>query len=260
VTPYFGNYRPNQTLSVERYIFKLRYALRSLPDERIDAIVEDVRAWIDERVEHEIELGYGTADAYHRALQGLMTPDRMAKSFIAAHNRRLAAMPGLVEASLLLVIFGSLGMFLLPQARNAVDITQSLVLMFVAAVAALRVYPIDKAIRIRFKALRVAQKISWPSLGVAAVPIFLTLKAIVTVSGWPPTLSAALTLEHMPLRTVIAIVSLIVLERNRRELGAQHRLVNVLADDSLFAKHYFRITEHDVEQRRRFGYFTEDID
>ena len=256
----FGNLLRRQTLSVERYIFKLRYALRSLPEERIDAIIEDVRGWIDERIEHEIEAGYGTADAYNRALHGLMPPDCMAKSFIAAYNRRLGAMPALVEASILLTTFGGLGIFLLPKSHNVVDIAQSFVLIFIAAVTALRIYPMDKALRLRVKALRIAQRATWPSLGISATPIFFTLKGIISFSGWPPTFSAAVELEHMPLRAVIALVSIIVLERHRRGLGTQHRLVNVLAHDRLFAAHYFRVTERELERRRRFSYFTEEID
>ena len=59
-------YRPllsGPRAKVERYVFQLTYAMRSLPDDYARSVVEEIRSAIEEGVEHHLEAGYAFDEA-----------------------------------------------------------------------------------------------------------------------------------------------------------------------------------------------------
>ena len=246
--------------SVSRYIFKLNYATRSLPTAYATSVAEEVRAAIDEAVEHHVELGYRHSEAYRRVFTEFMAPDRLGKTYVAAYHRRPAALPGVAEAAVLFCGSTCAAVMISFSAHELTDHSLAAAMAFASIASALRLAPVTRWLRLRQAAARFINRAIYFAMPVASAPALASLQAQFTLTLSPPSLAAHFSLSHVSTTALFSIATLFVLERSRRTLKTQHQALHRLLDDRGFAANYFRLTERELEERKRFGYYTESVE
>lgn len=256
-------YRPlpsGPRAKVERYVFRLTYAMRSLPDDYAKSVVKEIRSAIEEGVEHHLEAGYAFDEAYDRVLADFMAPEKLGKKYVAAHQRRLAAFPEVSEAVLLFASTASAAVFTVQTAHSPIDLTLALATAFVSLTSVLRLVPLTRMLRIRKAAARIVKPATWIAAPAASLPALLAIHAQFTVSLWPASFVAHFSLNNLSTSALLSVGTLFVLARNRRVLEEQDRVMHVVTHDRVFADNYFRVTAEQREEEIRFGYFTETVD
>jgi hypothetical protein len=245
---------------VDRYIFQLTYAMRSLPDKYTKSVVEEIRSAIEEAVEHHVESGYSHDDAYERALLNFMAPGKLGKQYISAYHRRPGALPELSESVLLIAATASAAVLTFQSAHSILDLSLAATTVFVSLTSVLRLTPLTRMLGFRKAAAHLVDRAVFVAAPTAALPALIALHAQFTVTLWPASLVAHFSLSNLSSSALLSIGTVLVLERNRRVLKDQHRVLHLVTHDRAFAAAYFRVTEQQREEETRFGYFTESID